>query len=81
MFDAAVDALADRGTLVVIGMMSAYAGGWKRSAHEGLAEKWVSGGEGGGEGRGGEGGRGRLEAHRARRVSAQVGFSWGWVLI
>lgn len=39
MFDLCVDALADRGTLVVIGMMSQYSSGWKRSAHEGLAEK------------------------------------------
>lgn len=39
MFDLCVDALADRGTLVVIGMMSAYSSGWQRSAHEGLAEK------------------------------------------
>jgi NADPH-dependent curcumin reductase CurA len=44
MFDLAVDALADRGTLIVIGMMSAYSDGWKRSSHEGLAEKllWKS---------------------------------------
>ncbi|KIY93511.1 hypothetical protein MNEG_14451 [Monoraphidium neglectum] len=44
MFDLCVDALADRGTLVVIGMMSAYSSGWQRSAHEGLAEKllWKS---------------------------------------
>lgn len=39
MFDTCVDALADRGTLIVIGMMSAYGDGWKRSSHEGLAEK------------------------------------------
>jgi NADPH-dependent curcumin reductase CurA len=39
MFDLCVDALADRGVLIVIGMMSAYASGWARSRHEGLAEK------------------------------------------
>ena len=39
MFDLAVDALADRGTLIVIGMMSSYADGWKPSSHAGLAEK------------------------------------------
>ena len=44
MFDTAVDALAPRGNLIVIGMMSAYAAGWPRSQHEGLAEKllWKS---------------------------------------
>ena len=44
MFETCVDALAPRGTLIVIGMMSAYADGWKRSRHEGLAEKllWKS---------------------------------------
>jgi NADPH-dependent curcumin reductase CurA len=39
MFDLCVDALADRGTLIVIGMMSAYASGWARRAHSGLPEK------------------------------------------
>lgn len=44
MFDVAVDALAPRGVLIIIGMMSAYAAGWPLSQHEGLAEKllWKS---------------------------------------
>jgi NADPH-dependent curcumin reductase CurA len=39
MFRAAVDGLADRGRLVVIGMMGAYSEGWPPSNHPGLAEK------------------------------------------
>jgi hypothetical protein len=55
MFDLAVDALADRGTLVVIGMMAAYSDGWKPSSHTGLAEKWARGGSGGARCAGGSG--------------------------
>lgn len=40
MFDVALNALAPRGRLVVIGQMSQYAGGWATpSSHPGLAEK------------------------------------------
>ncbi len=44
MFATAVDCLADRGRLVVIGMMGEYASGWKPSVHPGLTEKllWKS---------------------------------------
>lgn len=44
MFDVCVDALAERGTLLVIGMMSSYQAGWPASSHPGLAEKllWKS---------------------------------------
>jgi NADPH-dependent curcumin reductase CurA len=39
MFSTCVDALAPKGTLIIIGMMSAYADGWKPSANPGLPEK------------------------------------------
>ena len=39
MFKAAVDALAFKGRLVVIGMMSQYGDGWPVDAHPGLPEK------------------------------------------
>ncbi|KAF6251901.1 subtilase family-domain-containing protein [Scenedesmus sp. NREL 46B-D3] len=39
MFSLCVDALAPKGTLIIIGMMSAYADGWKPSANPGLPEK------------------------------------------
>ena len=44
MFKAALDGLADRGRLIVIGMMGAYAEGWPLSTHPGMAEKllWKS---------------------------------------
>jgi NADPH-dependent curcumin reductase CurA len=44
MFSICVDALAPKGTLIIIGMMSAYAEGWQPSAHPGLPEKllWKS---------------------------------------
>lgn len=44
MFEAAAASLADRGTLIVIGMMGAYSSGWKPSRHDGLAERllWKS---------------------------------------
>lgn len=44
MFDAAVNALAPRGRLLVIGMMSAYADGWAQRQYPGIAEKllWKS---------------------------------------
>lgn len=44
MFDVAVNALADRGLLIIIGMMSQYQDGWPASAHSGLPEKllWKS---------------------------------------
>jgi len=43
-FDACVDVLADRGVLVVIGMMDSYSSGWQPRARAGLAEKllWKS---------------------------------------
>ena len=39
MFKAAVDALAFKGRLVIIGMMSQYGDGWPVDAHPGLPEK------------------------------------------
>ena len=44
MFATCVDALAPRGRLIVIGVMSAYSSGWAPSSHPGLAEKllWKS---------------------------------------
>ncbi len=44
MFRAALDGLADRGRLLIIGMMGAYAEGWPPSTHPGLCEKllWKS---------------------------------------
>ncbi|GFR48850.1 hypothetical protein Agub_g10804, partial [Astrephomene gubernaculifera] len=44
LFSTALDALAPRGRLIVVGMMSAYGGGWAASSHPGLAEKllWKS---------------------------------------
>ncbi|KAF5830042.1 hypothetical protein DUNSADRAFT_15083 [Dunaliella salina] len=44
MFSAALAALAPRGRLIIIGMMSAYQEGWPRSEHPGLPEKllWKS---------------------------------------
>eukprot|EP00775_Hariotina_reticulata_P002615 gene2615-2916_t len=44
MFQLCVDALAPKGTLIVIGMMSAYGSGWQPSSHPGLTEKllWKS---------------------------------------
>lgn len=39
MFETAVDALADKGCLLVIGMMSQYAKGWPVAQHPGLPEK------------------------------------------
>ena len=44
MFRAALDSLADRGRLIVIGMMGSYAEGWPLSTHPGLTEKllWKS---------------------------------------
>jgi NADPH-dependent curcumin reductase CurA len=39
MFSTCIDALAPKGTLIIIGMMSAYADGWKPSANPGLPEK------------------------------------------
>ena len=43
-FAAALDCLADKGSLIVIGMMGEYAAGWSPSMHPGLAEKllWKS---------------------------------------
>ncbi|GLC40673.1 hypothetical protein PLESTB_000034100 [Pleodorina starrii] len=44
MFSTAVDALAPRGRLVIIGMMSSYGSGWAPGSYPGLAEKllWKS---------------------------------------
>ncbi len=44
MFDLAVNALATKGRVIVIGMMSQYGEGWPASEHRGLAEKllWKS---------------------------------------
>ena len=44
MFQLCVDALAPKGTLIVIGMMSAYGSGWQPSSYPGLTEKllWKS---------------------------------------
>ncbi|KAG1673072.1 hypothetical protein FOA52_013141 [Chlamydomonas sp. UWO 241] len=44
MFDAALANLADRGRLVVIGMMDSYSGGWPVSSHPGTNERllWKS---------------------------------------
>lgn len=44
MFDTCVNALADRGRLIIIGMMSRYGEGWPPSNHPGLPEKllWKS---------------------------------------
>lgn len=44
MFDLCVDALAPRGMLIVIGMMSVYSAGWPKTVVEGLPEKllWKS---------------------------------------
>lgn len=39
MFKAAVDALAFKGRLMIIGMMSQYGDGWKVDSHPGLPEK------------------------------------------
>ena len=39
MFKTSVDALADGGRLLVIGMMSQYGAGWPASQHRGLPEK------------------------------------------
>jgi NADPH-dependent curcumin reductase CurA len=39
MFKVAIDALADKGCLLIIGMMSQYGEGWPLSAHPGLPEK------------------------------------------
>lgn len=43
-FDVAVDALAPRGRLIIIGMMSQYAEGWVQRQYPGIAEKllWKS---------------------------------------
>lgn len=44
MFSICLDALADKGTLIVIGMMGEYSSGWKPSTFPGLTEKllWKS---------------------------------------
>ena len=44
MFDVCVDALAPRGSLVIIGMRSQYGEGWEQRQYPGLAEKllWKS---------------------------------------
>lgn len=44
MFSTCVDALAPKGTLIVIGMMSAYGDNWPASSYPGLTEKllWKS---------------------------------------
>ena len=44
MFSTCLDGLADRGTLIVIGMMSEYSSGWAPSTFSGLTEKllWKS---------------------------------------
>lgn len=44
MFNICVDALAPKGTLIIIGMMSAYGDGWAPSNTPGLPEKllWKS---------------------------------------
>ena len=44
MFKAALDNLADRGRLIVIGMMGSYSEGWPPSTYPGLTEKllWKS---------------------------------------
>jgi NADPH-dependent curcumin reductase CurA len=39
MFKTAVDALANKGCLIIIGMMSQYSKGWKVENHPGLPEK------------------------------------------
>ena len=39
MFDIAVNALANRGCLLIIGMMSQYGAGWPVAQHKGLPEK------------------------------------------
>ena len=39
MFGIAVNALANKGRLIVIGMMSQYADGWQVATHPGLPEK------------------------------------------
>jgi NADPH-dependent curcumin reductase CurA len=39
MFQVAADALANKGRLIVIGMMSQYGDGWQVKQHPGLPEK------------------------------------------
>lgn len=43
MFSVCVDALADKGCLIIIGMMSQYADGWKPSSYPGLTGVCVCG--------------------------------------
>jgi NADPH-dependent curcumin reductase CurA len=44
MFDTCVDAIAPRGRLIIIGMMSQYGEGWQKRQYSGIAEKllWKS---------------------------------------
>jgi hypothetical protein len=40
MFATCVDALASKGKLIIIGMMSQYSSGWAPSSHPGLTGGW-----------------------------------------